>query len=100
MFIRGKGSIKDPGKVCRLILLTFFFIIYFRKLIVKPFFFNFLDQKEDKLRGKPGYEHLNDPLHVLVEAELPANIIDARLRQAREIIEELLKPVVSHSFSF
>ncbi|CAA6669223.1 unnamed protein product [Spirodela intermedia] len=62
VYIRGKGSIKDPGK-------------------------------EEKLRGKPGYEHLNDPLHVLVEAELPANIVDARLRQAREIIEELLKPV-------
>ncbi|XP_078435313.1 RNA-binding KH domain-containing protein [Wolffia australiana] len=62
VYIRGKGSIKDPGK-------------------------------EDKLRGKPGYEHLNDPLHVLVEAELPANIIDTRLRQAQEILEELLKPV-------
>uniref|UniRef100_A0A6V7QSB5 K Homology domain-containing protein n=1 Tax=Ananas comosus var. bracteatus TaxID=296719 RepID=A0A6V7QSB5_ANACO len=45
VYIRGKGSIKDPGK-------------------------------EDKLR-----------------AELPANVIDARLRQAQEIIEELLKPV-------
>ncbi|KAI3874671.1 hypothetical protein MKW98_010339 [Papaver atlanticum] len=62
VYIRGKGSIKDPGK-------------------------------EDKLRGRPGYEHLNDPLHILVEAELPVNIIDTRLRQAQEIIEELLKPV-------
>lgn len=42
-----------------------------------------------------GYEHLTDPLHILIEAELPANIIDARLKQAQEIIEELLKPVVS-----
>uniref|UniRef100_A0A804M684 K Homology domain-containing protein n=2 Tax=Zea mays TaxID=4577 RepID=A0A804M684_MAIZE len=49
--------------------------------------------KEDKLRGKPGYEHLSDPLHILIEAEFPASIIDARLRQAQEIIEELLKPV-------
>lgn len=49
--------------------------------------------KEEKLKGKPGYEHLNDPLHVLIEAELPANIIDARLRQAQEIMEELLRPV-------
>jgi len=62
VFIRGKGSIKDPGK-------------------------------EDKLRGKPGYEHLSDPLHILIEAEFPASIIDARLRHAQEIIEELLKPV-------
>ncbi|EMS59864.1 KH domain-containing protein SPIN1 [Triticum urartu] len=62
VFIRGKGSIKDPGK-------------------------------EDKLRGKPGYEHLSEQLHILIEAEFPANIIDARLRHAQEILEELLKPV-------
>ncbi|KAL7201290.1 hypothetical protein ACSBR1_033070 [Camellia fascicularis] len=49
--------------------------------------------KEESLRGRPGYEHLNDPLYILIEAELPVNIVDARLRQAREIIEELLKPV-------
>lgn len=46
------------------------------------------------MRGKPGYEHLNEPLHVVVEAELPVEIIDARLMQAREILEDLLKPVV------
>lgn len=46
------------------------------------------------MRGKPGYEHLNEPLHILVEAELPVEIIDARLMQAREILEDLLKPVV------
>jgi len=51
--------------------------------------------KEEKLRGRPGYEHLNEPLHILIEADLPANIVDMRLRQAQEIIEELLKPVVS-----
>ncbi|XP_029122634.1 KH domain-containing protein SPIN1 isoform X2 [Elaeis guineensis] len=62
VYIRGKGSIKDPGK-------------------------------EEKLRGRPGYEHLNDPLHILIEAELPVNVVDVRLRQAQEIIEELLKPV-------
>ncbi|XP_057457738.1 KH domain-containing protein At3g08620-like [Lotus japonicus] len=49
--------------------------------------------KEEKLRGKPGYEHLYEPLHILIEADLPANIVDIRLRQAQEIIEELLKPV-------
>nr|GMC85926.1 KH domain-containing protein At2g38610 [Ipomoea batatas] len=62
VYIRGKGSIKDPDK-------------------------------EEKLRGRPGYEHLNEPLHILIEADLPANVIDIRLRQAQEIIEELLKPV-------
>ncbi|XP_039800938.1 KH domain-containing protein At1g09660/At1g09670-like isoform X2 [Panicum virgatum] len=48
---------------------------------------------EDKLRDKPGYEHLNDPLHVLVEAEFPADVVDARLNQAVAIMEDLLKPV-------
>ncbi|XP_059305189.1 KH domain-containing protein At2g38610-like [Lycium ferocissimum] len=62
VFIRGKGSIKDPDK-------------------------------EEKLRGRPGYEHLNEPLHILIEADLPASVVDMRLRQAQEIIEELLKPV-------
>lgn len=54
--------------------------------------FHFL--KEEQLKGRPGYEHLDDPLHILIEAELPANVIDARLSKAQEILEELLKPVV------
>ncbi|OVA19698.1 K Homology domain [Macleaya cordata] len=49
--------------------------------------------REEMMRGKPGFEHLNEPLHILVEAELPVEIIDARLMQAREILEDLLKPV-------
>ncbi|XP_060190272.1 KH domain-containing protein At5g56140 isoform X2 [Lycium barbarum] len=49
--------------------------------------------KEEIMRGKPGYEHLNEPLHVIVEAELPVEIIDAQLLQAREILEDLLKPM-------
>ncbi|KAK5834565.1 KH domain-containing protein At5g56140 [Gossypium arboreum] len=49
--------------------------------------------REEMMRGKPGYEHLNEPLHILVEAELPVEIVDARLMQAREILEDLLKPV-------
>lgn len=51
------------------------------------------------MRGKQGYEHLNEPLHILVEAELPVEIVDARLMQAREILEDLLKPIVSSPFS-
>ncbi|XP_076908324.1 KH domain-containing protein At3g08620-like [Bidens hawaiensis] len=62
VFIRGRGSIKDPDK-------------------------------EESLKGRPGYEHLIEPLHILIEAEMPAGIIDLRLRQAQEIIQELLKPV-------
>ncbi|XP_010245421.1 PREDICTED: KH domain-containing protein At1g09660/At1g09670 isoform X2 [Nelumbo nucifera] len=49
--------------------------------------------KEEKLRDKPGYEHLNEPLHVLLEAEFPADVIDSRLNQAVAILEDLLKPV-------
>ncbi|KAK1310132.1 KH domain-containing protein [Acorus calamus] len=49
--------------------------------------------REEMMRGKPGYEHLNEPLHILVEAELPIEIIDAHLMQAREILEDLLKPM-------
>ncbi|KAK6163889.1 hypothetical protein DH2020_000753 [Rehmannia glutinosa] len=65
VFIRGKGSIKNVNK-------------------------------EESLRGKPGYEHLNEPLHILIEVEateVPAHLVDVRLKQAKEIIEELLKPV-------
>ena len=50
------------------------------------------------MRGKPGYEHLNEPLHILVEGELPVEIVDARLMQAHEILEDLLKPVVINLF--
>ncbi|CAN6479600.1 unnamed protein product [Victoria cruziana] len=49
--------------------------------------------REELMRGKPGYEHLNEPLHIVIEAELPVDIIDARLMQAREILQDLLKPV-------
>ena len=53
--------------------------------------------QEEKLRDKPGYEHLNEHLHVLIEAEqlvTTNNMIDVQLNRAREIIEDLLKPVV------
>uniref|UniRef100_A0A1D1ZBE0 KH domain-containing protein At5g56140 n=1 Tax=Anthurium amnicola TaxID=1678845 RepID=A0A1D1ZBE0_9ARAE len=49
--------------------------------------------QEEMMRGKPGYEHLNEPLHLVVEAELPVDVVDARLMQAREILDELLRPV-------
>ncbi|CAL9147409.1 KH domain-containing protein At5g56140 isoform X1 [Musa acuminata AAA Group] len=49
--------------------------------------------REEMMRGKPGYEHLNEPLHILVEADMPVEIVDARLLQAREILKDMLKPV-------
>ncbi|KAL9451686.1 hypothetical protein AB3S75_013288 [Citrus x aurantiifolia] len=48
---------------------------------------------EEKLKDKPGYEHLNEPLHVLGEAEFPEDIINSRLDHAVAILENLLKPV-------
>ncbi|KAK9755376.1 hypothetical protein RND81_01G020700 [Saponaria officinalis] len=50
-------------------------------------------EKEETLRGRPGYEHLNEPLHLLIEADLAPHMVDIKLRQAKEILEELLKPV-------
>ncbi|KAK6154509.1 hypothetical protein DH2020_008757 [Rehmannia glutinosa] len=73
VLIRGRGSVKDPARLKWCVLRS--------------------DLKEEMMRGKPGYEHLNEPLHILVEAELPVEIIDARLMQAREILEDLLKPM-------
>ncbi|GAB2230056.1 hypothetical protein Droror1_Dr00014312 [Drosera rotundifolia] len=49
--------------------------------------------KEEMMRGNPGFEHLNEPLHILVEAELPAEIIDARLLHACQILKNLITPV-------
>jgi hypothetical protein len=64
-------------------------------LFVTNRYFTFVNNiKEELLRGRPGFEHLNEPLHILIEAELPVNVVEIRLRQAQEIIEELLKPVV------
>lgn len=94
VYIRGKGSIKDPDKV-----LFFFFhmlLIYFFKIQDSLNLIIFVHNlKEEKLRGRPGYEHLNEQLHILIEADLPPSVVDLRLRQAQEIIQELLKPVVS-----
>ncbi|KAI3667840.1 hypothetical protein L6452_42910 [Arctium lappa] len=69
VFIRGRGSVRDPNK-------------------------------EERLRGRPGNEHLNEPLHIVIEAESPATVVDAQLRQAQEIIGELLKPVESSRDSY
>ncbi|XP_020245270.1 KH domain-containing protein At4g26480-like [Asparagus officinalis] len=48
---------------------------------------------EDMMRGKLGYEHLDEPIQILAEAELSVDIIDTRLMQAREILEDFLKHV-------
>ncbi|XP_042401021.1 KH domain-containing protein At1g09660/At1g09670-like [Zingiber officinale] len=48
---------------------------------------------EESLRDKPGFEHLNEPLHILLEAKFTLGIIDARLNQVVATLEDLLKPV-------
>lgn len=81
VYIRGKGSIKDYDKVLSYDFYTFFI---------------FVDNlKDEKQKGRPGYEHLNEPLHILIEADLPPCVVDLRPRQAHEIIQELLKAIVS-----
>lgn len=53
----------------------------------------FLVPWEEKLKDKSGYENLDEPLHVFVEAELPEDIINSYLDHAVAILENLLKPV-------
>lgn len=90
VFIRGKGSIKDPDKVKDMLTI---FLLFFSEFY-SSFCFDMFCRQEEKLKGKPGYEHLNEQLHILIEADLPADIVDIKLRHAQEIIEELVKPVV------
>ncbi|KAF2556270.1 hypothetical protein F2Q68_00013120 [Brassica cretica] len=49
--------------------------------------------QEEKLKGKQGYEHLSEPLHLLIEAELPEDIINSRLEHSVHFLESLLKPM-------
>jgi KH-domain type I len=51
-------------------------------------------RNEDRLRRKRGNEHLNEPLHVIIETSQPsvAQATQA-LARAREIVEELLDPL-------
>ena len=80
-----------------MIVLRFYFLIKSSKpTILTVVLFSFV--KEEQLKGRLGYEHLSEPLHILIEAELPANAIDSRLAKAQEILEELLKPVVCICF--
>eukprot|EP00871_Galdieria_phlegrea_P002188 jgi/Galph1/2970/GphlegSOOS_G1629.1 len=50
--------------------------------------------KESEVRGKPGWEHVfNEPLHVVVEAEMDEASALVALNRAKESIELLLVPV-------
>ncbi|KAF6143733.1 hypothetical protein GIB67_030623 [Kingdonia uniflora] len=48
---------------------------------------------EKMMSRKPGYEHLDEPLHILVGAKLPPETIDARLWEACQILHDLLRPM-------
>ncbi|KAL9258641.1 KH domain-containing protein [Drosera capensis] len=88
ILIRGHGSIKDPVKEQnpRALSIT----LYSTFMLCLPRLSELL---EEMMRGNPGFQHLNEPLHILVEAELPAEIIDARLLHACQILKNLITPV-------
>lgn len=48
--------------------------------------------KEDQMKGKPNWEHLNDELHVLITVEDTKNRADLKLKRAVEEIKKLLVP--------
>jgi protein quaking len=50
--------------------------------------------KEDQMKGKPNWEHLNDELHVLITVEDTKNRADVKIRRAIEEIKKLLVPAV------
>jgi len=51
------------------------------------------EEEEAKLKSKaPGYEHLSDELHVLIEVEMPEDDANEAMGRAREIVESLLIP--------
>lgn len=48
--------------------------------------------KEDQMKGKPNWEHLNDELHVLITVEDTKNRAEIKLKRAVEEIKRLLVP--------
>jgi protein quaking len=57
-------------------------------------------QEEKVLKEKPGYQHLNEPLHVVVKAQYSDDIVNARIDRAAGILENLLKPVDEEPLGF
>ena len=56
--------------------------------------------KEDQMKGKPNWEHLNDELHVLITVEDTKNRAEIKLKRAVEEIKRLLVPAVRIVFKF
>ena len=51
--------------------------------------------KEEQMKGKPNWEHLNDELHVLLTCDDAKNRAEFKLRRAIEEIKKLLIPSVN-----
>ncbi|CEF66364.1 Protein quaking [Strongyloides ratti] len=49
--------------------------------------------KEGLFIGKPNYQHLNEPLHVLLQTEDTLNRIDKKLDYAEEELQKLMFPI-------
>ncbi|OTF78281.1 Held out wings-like protein [Euroglyphus maynei] len=47
-------------------------------------------EKEEKLRGQPNWEHLNDDLHVMIVVEDSINRAEIKLNYARDQIQKLI----------
>ena len=50
-------------------------------------------QKQERLRGQPGWEHLDEPLHVVVTAtEVGRKACEMKLLAATKLVRKLLQP--------
>lgn len=56
--------------------------------------------KEEQMKGKPNWEHLNDDLHVLITCDDTKNRAEIKLKRAIEEIKKLLVPAVSVYITF
>ena len=50
--------------------------------------------QEEEKRGTPNYEHLDEPLHVLITVEDTEKRAGVKLAKAVEKVKDLLSPVV------
>lgn len=57
-------------------------------------------EKEEKLRGQPNWEHLNDDLHVMIVVEDSINRAEIKLNYARDQIQKLIDSVIMQKDDF
>jgi protein quaking len=80
--IRGAGSLRSKEEVDNR-LFCFNQVSYCNSFV-----------KEEEKRTKAGYEHLNEDLHVVVEASMDEDQATEAIEAAKEIISSLLVPFV------